>query len=140
MEVRDWEELKKELCKKIDSIKSRGNLGMSEIDVLDKLTHSIKSINKIMEDEEGGYSQAGYSQRRGRRNYSRDGYSSDGNYSGDGSWASENSYDGGNSYRGRGYSRAVGDDVRQSIRKMISNGNLSMADRNTLEDVMGMFD
>lgn len=132
MEVRDWEDLKKELCKKVDNIKAKGNLGMAEVEVLDKLTHSIKNINKIIDDEEGGYSQRGYSRARG--------YSRGNDYSRDGMWSAEGSYDSGNSYRGRGYSGAVGDDVRQSVRKMMNNGNLSMADRNTLEQVMSMFD
>ena len=129
MEVREWEDLKKELCKKVDNIKAKGTLGTAELEVLDKLTHTIKNINKIMDDEEGGYSQRGYSRR---------GYSRNGDYSRDGMWTAEGSYDSGNSYRG--YSRAVGDDVRQGVRKMMNSGNLSMADRNTLEQVMSMFD
>lgn len=131
MEARDWEDLKKELCKKVDNIKAKGNLGMAEVEVLDKLTHSIKNINKIINDEEGGYSERGYS----RRSYSRGG-----DYSRDGMWSAEGSYDSGNSYRDRRYSGAVGDDVRQSLRKMMNNGNLSMADKNTLEQVMSMFE
>lgn len=130
METRDWEDLKKELCKKVDNIKAKGNLGMAEVEVLDKLTHSIKNINKIIDGEEGGYSERGYSRR---------GYSRGGDYSRDGMWSAEGNYDSGNSYRSR-YSGAVGDDVRQSVRKMMNNGNLSMADRNTLEQVMSMFD
>lgn len=127
MEVRDWEDLKRELCKKVDSIKAKGNLGIAEVDVLDKLSHSIKNINKIIDDEEGGYSQRG-----SRRGYSR----------GDGNWIAEGSY---GSYNtpvryNRDYSSAVGEDVRQSVRKMINSNNLSMADRNALEQVMAMIE
>jgi hypothetical protein len=133
MEGRDWEDLKKELCKKVDSIKAKGNLGMAEVEVLDKLTHSIKNINKIIDDEEGGYSQKAYSRR---------GYSRGGDYSRDGMWTAEGNYDYGNSNRGygRNYSGAVGDDVRQSVRKMMNSGNLSMSDRNALEQVMSMIE
>lgn len=130
MEVRDWEDLKKELCKKVDSIKAKGNLGMAEVEVLDKLTHAIKNINKIIDDEEGGYS---------KREYSRRGYSRGGDYSRDGMWSAEGTYGGYDSPM-RGRSGAIGEDVRQSVRKMMNSGSLSMADRNTLEQVMSMLE
>lgn len=72
-------ELKKMLCKEIDSIveKSKGELSAGDLDAVDKLTHSIKSLVTIMAMEDGGYSyNDGYSGRRymdggysGRRYY-----------------------------------------------------------------------
>lgn len=77
MEVKDYEELKKKVCKELEEIKSTGKMGMAEIEIIDKLTHTIKNLDKIIEDEEGGYSQAGYSQGR----YSR--RANDGSYGGE---------------------------------------------------------
>lgn len=95
-------ELKEMLCKELEEYGSKGELTAGSLDVVDKLAHAIKNLDKIIEayEEEGysnrdsydyarggnrgggrsnrGYSREGgsYAQRRdsmGR--YSRDGYS-----------------------------------------------------------------
>ena len=83
------EELREMLCEELDKITKKGELSTGSLDVIDKLTHSIKSIDTIMAMEEAGYSNDdGYSNARGRRGnvrrdsmgrYSRtyDGYSRD---------------------------------------------------------------
>lgn len=74
---------------------NNGNMTTTEIDVLDKLTHTLKSIKATIammeaEEEEGGMSERSYARRSNRR--SRNG----GSYEG-------GSYDGG-SYEGGGMS------------------------------------
>lgn len=96
------EKIKKMLCKELDEYAMKGKLSMSDIDVVHKLTDTVKNLDKIemLEDESGGYSEARggmrgrsymggssyddemmYSERRGRgRNARRDSmgrYSSD---------------------------------------------------------------
>lgn len=67
--------LREMLCEELDEITKKGELSAGSLDTVDKLTHSIKSIDTIIAMEEG-YSERGYSM---------------------------NSYDGDNSYaRGRG--------------------------------------
>lgn len=98
------EKLRGMLCDELDEITKKGELSAGSLDTIDKLTHSIKSIDSILmygEYSEDGYedgrSYGGNSYARGRgRNARRDSmgrYSSDGRYN-----------DGGYSER-RGYSR-----------------------------------
>jgi hypothetical protein len=83
------EELREMLCEELDKITKKGELSAGSLDVVDKLTHSIKSIDTIIAMEDAGYSSDDYSIRgnsyaRGRgSNARRDSmgrYSSD-NYS-----------------------------------------------------------
>ena len=93
-------ELKKRFEKELEQYMHMGDkITMCELETIHKLTDTIKNIDKIMmlEDEDGGYSQAGemrggmnrggnmmpgggYSYRRQRRD-SRGRYSRDGGYS-----------------------------------------------------------
>ena len=93
------EELKEMLCEELEKITKKGELSAGSLDVIDKLTHSIKSIDTIIAMEDAGYSnESGYSYARGHgRNARRD---SMGRYSRE----SMNDNRGG-SYE-RGYSRA----------------------------------
>lgn len=69
-----YEELKDMLCEELDRITKKGELSPGSLDIVDKLTHSIKSIDTIVAMEDSGYSGTGYTYRRrdsmGR--YSRD--------------------------------------------------------------------
>ena len=120
------------LCKELDEYAMKGKLTANDLEMVHKLTDTVKNLDKIAlmsENEEGGYSEARggrgrgrssymggssydddmmYSERRGRgRNAKRD---SMGRYSSEGG-----SYEGGSSYDdyseessyrgGRGYSR-----------------------------------
>ena len=87
-------ELKDKLCKELDEIARKGELGAGDLEIIHKLTDTIKNIDKIDMLEDDGYSQAGYrdggsSYNRGssyanrgkhyvRGHYSRDGYSMEG--------------------------------------------------------------
>lgn len=92
--MKRMEELKEMLCDELDDIAAKGTISAGDLDAIDKLTHSIKSIETIM-------AMKGYSNdyMNGRSYANRDG---DGRYS-------RNSYarNGGNSrgYSRRGYSR-----------------------------------
>ena len=94
------EKIKKMLCKELDEYAMKTKLSMADIDVIHKLTDTVKNLDKIeMLEDDGGYSEARggrgrsymhgssydddmmYSERRGRgRNARRDSmgrYSSD---------------------------------------------------------------
>lgn len=78
-------DLKDMLCRELEQVANKGELSAGELDVVDKLTHSIKSIATIMAMEDSGYSnddmQSGNSyarKRDSRGRYSRDYYSRDG--------------------------------------------------------------
>lgn len=96
------EELRDMLCEELDKLTKKGELSAGSLDVIDKLTHSIKSIDTIMAMEDAGYSnEGGYSYARRRDSMGR--YSrNDGSYgrSYDGSYAR-----GGNRGGSYGYSR-----------------------------------
>ena len=118
-------EIKDMLCRELEEISRRGEIGGSkELEAIDKLTHSIKSIETILAMQEAGYSNEGsyrggsydgrsydggdggsYARGRGQRRDSRGRFMSnsydDGGYS-------ERMYDpyyGGDYRRGMGYSR-----------------------------------
>lgn len=114
------EELRDMLCEELDKIASQGELTAGSLDTIQKLTHSIKSIDTIMAMEEAGYSNdsgmyydGDYSGVRGdgRRAARRD---SMGRYS-------RNSYARGN--RGgrssRGYSRDNKEDMIEQLEDMM---------------------
>lgn len=105
MSYKALEDLREKLCKELETISNKGELSASMLDATDKLTRTIKNIDKILAyDEDGGYSMRGYPMRyepyiegdgsyaRGRRNakrdergrYSRDGYRDDRRYRDDG--------------------------------------------------------
>ena len=77
------EELKEMLCEELEEYADKGKLDMGGLEIVDKLAHAIKNIDKII-DKEDGYSERRYSERgmyegnyRGSYgdSYGRDGYS-----------------------------------------------------------------
>lgn len=72
--MRSMEDIRDMLCDELDNIAEQGEITTTSLDFIDKLTHSIKSIDTIMAMEESGYSN--------ERGYSRydDGYSRRGSY------------------------------------------------------------
>ena len=111
------EELREMLCEELDKITKKGELSAGSLDVVDKLTHSIKSIDTIIAMEDAGYSSDDYTMRgnsyaRGRgSNAKRDSmgrYSSD-NYSMRGGRSGE---------RGRNYSY---DDEMNNLREQLED-------------------
>jgi len=126
--MQKMEELREMLCAELEKITKKGELSAGSLDVVDKLTHSIKSIDTIMAMEESGYSnESGYSYARGDgrgrgRNARRDSmgrYSSDGGPYRRGGGSYERSYRGerGGSYEG--YSREEAkEDMLMQLREM----------------------
>ena len=87
-------ELKSKLCDELKEYGSKGDLTAGSLEVVDKLAHAVKNLDKIIEayEDEGGYSE-GWMPRY---------YYNDGSYA-DGRGTTNR---GGNrSYRGRSYAR-----------------------------------
>lgn len=57
---RHMEDIREMLCDELDKIGSQGELNAGSLDTIDKLAHSIKSLDTIMAMEESGYSQTNY--------------------------------------------------------------------------------
>lgn len=124
MEV--YMELKRMLEDELEEIIRKGEITASNIDAIDKLTHSLKNTNKIIEDDMGGYSGEEYSGRRYYRNGNAydDGGDSYGRYSGRRHRDS----------MGR-YARADGS-VRSKLREMMMDASLPPEDKKILERAM----
>lgn len=110
MSMKAMYDLRDMLCKELDEIARKGELGAGDLDIAHKLVSTIKNIDKIDLMENEGYSRDNdYSQRR----YSRD------------------SYGGGSSYARRGthyvrghYSRdGAKDDMKRQLQEMLDNAD-----------------
>lgn len=87
MSTKTYHDLKDMLCEELDEITRKGELTAGSLDTVDKLTHSIKSLetiiamNEAQDGESGYYPHMGrsYQRRDMRGRYSRDnrGYSRD---------------------------------------------------------------
>lgn len=65
-------ELKEKLCDELEEIARKGELGAGDLEIIHKLTDTIKNIDKISMLEDGdGYSQAGDWEMEGRSSYER---------------------------------------------------------------------
>ena len=98
-------DLKDKICKELEEYSEKSNMNAGDMEMIHKLTDTIKNIEKILMMEESGYSQSddmssrasyarGNSYANRGKHYVRGHYSRDGGYSRD-------SYS-----RARGYSRA----------------------------------
>lgn len=83
MSENTMDRLRDMLCRELEEIVKKNSLDAAMLGQVDKLTHSIKSIDTIKAMEDAGYSEAdgynsygrGYSPRRDNRGrYSRDSY------------------------------------------------------------------
>lgn len=136
--MHNMEELKEMLCEELEKITKKGELSAGGLDVVDKLTHSIKSIDTIMAMEESGYSnESGYSYARGRgsnaRRDSRGRYSSRGGSYDDGGRSYEymdGSYAGGRGGYNRGYSR---EDAKEELAMELKELKMEAKDPETAQ-------
>lgn len=65
-------ELKEKLCGELEEIARKGELGAGDLEIVHKLTDTIKNLDKIeMLEEEGGYSRDGDWEMEGRGRYNR---------------------------------------------------------------------
>ena len=91
--MENYKELEGMLCDEIDKISERGELNGASLEMLDKLTHTLKSLKTI--DAMDGYSEDGYghdsmSYARGRgRGAKRD---SMGRYASESRWYDDRRY------------------------------------------------
>ena len=65
-------ELKDKLCEELEEIARKGELGAGDLEIVHKLTDTIKNIDKIeMLEEDDGYSRDGDWEMEGRGSYNR---------------------------------------------------------------------
>lgn len=65
-------ELKEKLCDELEEIARKPEMGAGDLEIIHKLTDTIKNIDKIeIMKENGGYSQAGDWEMEGRGSYNR---------------------------------------------------------------------
>lgn len=65
-------ELKEKLCGELEEIARKGELGAGDLEIVHKLTDTIKNLDKIeMLEEDGGYSRDGDWEMEGRGRYNR---------------------------------------------------------------------
>ena len=109
-------DLKEKLCDELDEIARKPEMGAGDLEIIHKLTDTIKNICKIdMLEEDGGYSR-------------------------DGDWEARGSYNRGSSYRGRKrdsmgrYSRDGRRDMRED--RMYSRDGSRDRMMDHLEDMM----
>lgn len=109
--MKHLEELREILCRELEEIAGKGELTAGALDTVDKLTHTLKNLDKIMMGE-NGYSGAGDWYAMG--NYGRDVYRVD--------------YRDGTSYRGRKrdsmgrYSRTdAKEEISDKLRRMMDD-------------------
>lgn len=116
-------ELKEKLCDELEEIARKGELGAGDLEIIHKLTDTIKNLDKIEMLEDGGYSQAGDWEIEGRaynrgNSYSRRKRDSMGRYSRDGRMMRSGYRD------GRMYSRAEAkDDIIDQIEDMMGDAD-----------------
>lgn len=123
MDMRQLEELKEKLMRELKMVSNKDQMTLADISMIDTLTHAIKNLCKVMEEEEGysGGDWMANGSYRGRGSYGDD-YSNRhyvrGHYSrNDGSYGHE-----GHSYRymlEREYSNASDPREREIIRRMM---------------------
>ena len=142
------EKIKKMLCKELDEYAQKSRISGTDLDMIWKLTDTVKNLDKIemLEEESGGYSETypyymgGSSYARGRGRYAK--RDSMGRYSSeDGSsyddYSEESSYRGGSSYArgGRGYSRDdAKDHMMNKLGEMMTSADEEQ--REILKDAM----
>ena len=131
-------ELREMLDIELDKITNSGDLTTSKLDLIDKLTHSIKSIDTILamqeysDDDDYSYNDGGYSNARGRRgNVKRDSM---------GRYAREGRGGYSNARYNRGYDRYSRDDgaKEEAMHKLheLMNETSDMNVRNAIQKAM----
>ena len=115
MSMQTYHELKDMLCRELDELTRKGELTAGSLDTVDKLTHSIKSLETIIamgEAREDG--QSGYYPHYYMRSYE------DGSMRGGRSYAQRRDSMGRYSRTGRGYSREEArDDMIADLRDLM---------------------
>ena len=102
------EHLRDTLCGELDKVARKEEISMSDLDVIDKLTHSIKNLDKVMLAdemiEEYGYDFPNYSGARRGRDGDGDGRYNEGSRRGRSRDSYDRSYDYSRGYSGHEHS------------------------------------
>ncbi|MBQ0112414.1 MAG: hypothetical protein KBT03_04710 [Bacteroidales bacterium] len=130
MEMKDYEELEKRLCKHLEEISSHKSFDMGDIEAIDKISHSLKSIGYVKDN------------MYGKSSYGRGGmWNAQGSYGG--MYPSDMYHDTymGDAYGREGthyvrghYSRA--NDIEGPMQEMLKDPNISSNDRAIIERAM----
>lgn len=114
--MKHMEKLKKMLCKELDEFAEKGELGSGSLEIVHKLTDTIKNIDKIEMLDEDAQSERGSSYRR----------------SYDGDWEATGRYSGrrGRGRDGRYVSRA---EARDDMMNMLEEARMSAGDEREKE-------
>lgn len=151
--MKELYELKEKLCEELEELARKQEMGAGDLEVIHKLTDTIKNIDKICMLEEEGYSEDGYGggssyANRGkhyvRGHYSREGGSSydGGSYEGGGQGGGGYSSRRGGGRGGRGGSRRGGgysrDDGRSEMMEHLEMAldSANEEDRETIKRFM----
>ena len=117
MSMQTYHDLKDMLCRELDEITRKGELTAGSLDTVDKLTHSIKSLETIIAMNEAQDGESGYYPYMGYRSYddnmrdSRRGRSGARRRDAMGRYSREN----------RGYSRAdAREDMIEDLRELMN--------------------
>ena len=132
MDARMIEKLKDKLCEELENVSRKSQMSSSDLDSTHKLIVSIEKLMKIEEMEGGEYS------HRGGNWDARGSYGSydNGSYGGD-SYNNDSYARRGEHYVRGHYSRAEGTSmVKDHIRRMMDENEISGNDRRTLEKAM----
>jgi hypothetical protein len=118
--------LKEMLCKELEEYGSKGELTGGTLEVVDKLAHAVKNLDKIIEAKEmDEYDSFEDGMSNESRSYARDGR---GRYSREGM-----------SYRGNSYARGRGRNARRdSMGRYSSRGGYSTANEEYVEQLEEM--
>lgn len=123
--MKHMEKLKKMLCKELDEMAEKGELGAGSLEIVHKLTDTIKNIDKIeMLEEDDGMSERGSSYRRS--------YGRGGEWEANGTYARDGGYSGrrGRGANGRYVSRT---EARDDMMSMLSEARMSAEDERERE-------
>ena len=122
--------IREQLMRELKKYEEKGELSAGSLDVIHKLTDTIKNIDKIEMLEEASYTEddSMYSRRMSRRGSS---YDDGGSYYSRRRYSMDDSYDGGDSYARRGqhyvrghYSRAEGkEEMMSQLEEMMQEAN-----------------
>lgn len=115
-------ELRDMLCRELDELAGKGDLGAGDLDIVYKLASAVKNLYKIEMLEDGGYSRDdGYSRGGNWEADLRGNYGRDSSYSRRGTHYVRGHYsrDGGDSYSD-GYSRHESSDMASELRELMS--------------------
>lgn len=81
--MQDLYELKEMLCDELKKYGKKNEISSGNLDTIDKLAHTVKNLDKIIEGMDGSYGMEDYGRSYARRRrdsmgrYSREGYSRD---------------------------------------------------------------